>query len=55
MKNIAILMGGYSAEADVSLKSAATVVECLDKNKYRPFPILITKERWVYTDPKGQD
>ena len=55
MKNIAILMGGYSSEAEVSLKSAATVVECLDKNKYRPYPILIAKNRWVYTDPKGQE
>ena len=55
MKNIAILMGGYSSEAEVSLKSAATVVECLDKNKYRPYPILIAKDRWVYTDPKGQE
>ena len=48
-------MGGYSSEADVSLKSAATVVECLDKNKYRPYPILIAKDRWVYTDAQGQE
>ena len=55
MKNIAILMGGYSEEASVSLQSAATVVEFLDKSKYHPYPILITKDKWVYTNAKGEE
>ena len=55
MKNIAILMGGFSQEAAVSLQSAATVAEYLDKSKYRAYRILITKEKWVYTDTLGQE
>ena len=53
MKNIAILMGGFSQEAAVSLQSAATVAEYLDKSKYTAYRILITKEKWVYTDTLG--
>ena len=55
MKNIAILMGGFSQEAAVSLQSAATVAEYLDKSKYTAYRILITKEKWVYTDTLGQE
>jgi len=55
MKNIAVLMGGYSRESEVSLKSAATVVEHLDKSKYASYPILITKEKWVYVDSQNQE
>ena len=48
-------MGGFSQEAAVSLQSAATVAEYLDKSKYTAYRILITKEKWVYTDTLGQE
>ena len=51
MKNIAILMGGFSQEAAVSLQSAATVAEYLDKSKYTAYRILITKENGYIPTP----
>lgn len=45
---IGVLFGGRSAEHEVSLVSAASVINALDKNKYDILPIGITKEgRWV--------
>ncbi|MEW6407447.1 MAG: D-alanine--D-alanine ligase family protein [Patescibacteria group bacterium] len=41
---IAIIMGGKSSEHEVSLKSGRSVLENLDKRKYIPLPILITKK-----------
>lgn len=46
IKNIAVLMGGYSNEAEVSYKSGSVVVESLNKNKYRPYAVHITPEGW---------
>lgn len=40
---VAILLGGRSAEHEVSLKSAANVVKAIDKAVYDVVPILITK------------
>src|SRR5205809_720532 len=45
---IGILFGGRSGEHEISLLSAASVFQALDKNKYDAVPIGITKEgRWV--------
>jgi len=45
---VGILFGGRSGEHEVSLLSAASVVEAIDKKKYEVVPIGITKEgRWV--------
>tara|TARA_R110002073_G_scaffold53840_4_gene138858 strand:+ start:63914 stop:64885 length:972 start_codon:yes stop_codon:yes gene_type:complete len=46
-KNIAIIMGGYSSEVEISLKSGEVVFESLDKNKYNPFKVHILEEKWV--------
>lgn len=40
---IAILFGGCSEEHDVSIKSAAEIMKNLDRDKYDPIPIGITK------------
>lgn len=40
---VAILLGGQSAEHDVSVMSAGNVVKAIDKAKYDVVPILITK------------
>ncbi len=45
---VGILFGGRSGEHEVSLLSAASVLNAIDKNKFDVVPIGITKEgRWV--------
>lgn len=46
-KNIAVLMGGYSSEAQISIKSGATVVNSLDSDTYNIYTVHILKEAWV--------
>lgn len=53
-KNIAILMGGYSSEYKISVKSGNVVYKHIDRNLYNPFRIYITKEFWYYLDEKDQ-
>lgn len=55
MKNIAIIMGGYSSEFEISLKSGNVVYQYLDKNKYRGFRIHIFKRKWVYVDDSNNE
>lgn len=49
-KNIAVIMGGYSSEVEISLKSGQVVYQNLDKEKYNVYRILILKDKWVYVD-----
>ena len=45
---VGILFGGRSGEHEISLLSAASVLQALDKEKFEAVPIGITKEgRWV--------
>ena len=45
---VGILFGGRSAEHEVSLVSASSIIEALDRKKYVVFPIGITPEgRWL--------
>ena len=55
MKNIAIIMGGYSSEFEISLKSGNVVYQFLDKTKFNGFRIHILKEKWVYVDDLNQE
>lgn len=54
MKNIAVLMGGYSSEWQISMKSGAVIAEHLDRNLYNVFPIAILQEGWYYKDTSGK-
>ena len=45
-KNIAIVMGGYSSEAEISLKSGDVVYNSLDTNRYALYKVYILKDRW---------
>ncbi len=54
-KNIAIIMGGYSSEYKISLKSGNVVYETLDASKYTPYRIHIFKDKWVYVDTKNDE
>jgi D-alanine-D-alanine ligase len=55
MKNIAIIMGGYSSEYKISLISGNVVYEYLDKTKFNGFRIHIFKEKWVYVDHQNNE
>src|SRR5271165_5841148 len=45
---VGVLFGGRSGEHEVSLLSAASVLNAIDKNKYDVIPIGITKQgQWV--------
>jgi D-alanine-D-alanine ligase len=54
-KNIAIVMGGFSSEVNISLKSGNVVYNHLDKEKYTPFRVHILKEKWVALDDKANE
>lgn len=52
-KHIAVAMGGYSSEFQISLYSGAVVCNALDKAKYEVYPIHISKEGWFYVGDDG--
>ncbi|MCK0180560.1 D-alanine--D-alanine ligase [Flavobacteriaceae bacterium S0862] len=54
-KNIAIIMGGYSSEYEISLKSGNVVYESLDDTKYNIYRIHIFKNKWVYVDDNDNE
>jgi len=54
-KNIAIIMGGYSSEVHISIKSGNVVYNHLNKDKYNSFRVLILKEKWVALDAEENE
>lgn len=54
-KNIAIIMGGYSSEAGISIQSGNVVYKNLNKDKFNVFRILILREKWVYQDENERE
>ena len=48
-KNIALLLGGDSAEAVISMKSAGQVLQHLDIELYDVYPITIRRASWTYS------
>ena len=54
-KNIAIIMGGYSSEYKISLKSGNVVFQYLDKEKYNAYRIHIFKDKWVYVNDDNDE
>jgi D-alanine-D-alanine ligase len=52
-KNIAIIMGGYSSEAHISLQSGAVVYENLSTVLYNPYRVHIMEDDWTVLDKKG--
>jgi D-alanine-D-alanine ligase len=53
MKKIALVTGGYSGEAVISYKSATTIYNHLEKEKYQVYKIDISPSGWFYEDEKG--
>ena len=49
-RNIAVLMGGFSSEKDISIKSGNVIYNNIDRESYIPYKVIISKEKWVYLD-----
>ncbi|KKT18784.1 MAG: Ddl: D-alanine-D-alanine ligase [Candidatus Nomurabacteria bacterium GW2011_GWB1_43_7] len=46
--NLVVLMGGPSAEHDVSLATGKVILSALDKEKYNPIPVVVPKDgQWT--------
>jgi D-alanine-D-alanine ligase len=54
-KIVAIAMGGYSSEFEISLKSGSVVYDALDKNSYEVYKVHILEDRWYYILPDGSN
>lgn len=54
-KNIAIIMGGFSSEYEISLKSGNVVYQTLNNEKYAAFRIHVFEDKWVYVDDADQE
>ncbi|WBU89961.1 D-alanine--D-alanine ligase [Cellulophaga omnivescoria] len=54
-KNIAIIMGGYSNEYKISLKSGNVAYKHLDSNKFNLYRIHILKDKWVYVNSNNEE
>lgn len=49
-KNVAVVMGGYSDEYKVSLKSGQLIFESLDREIYDVYKVVILKDEWYFLD-----
>lgn len=52
-KTIALVTGGFSGEAVISYKSATTIGNNLDRDKFNVYKIDINSKGWFYDDEKG--
>tara|TARA_B100000795_G_scaffold269980_1_gene261587 strand:+ start:4644 stop:5633 length:990 start_codon:yes stop_codon:yes gene_type:complete len=54
-KIVAIAMGGYSSEFEISLKSGGVVYDAIDKNIYEVYKVHLLEDRWYYILPDGSN
>ena len=54
-KNIAIIMGGFSSEYKISLKSGNVVYHTLNKDLYNAYRIHIFKDKWVFVNDQNEE
>ena len=47
MKNIAVVMGGYSSEREISIKSGSIALQFLDQNLFNIYKIVIDNDGWI--------
>ncbi len=52
---IAVVMGGYSSELEISLQSGNVVYNHLSKLKFTPFKVHILKDKWVALDSENKE
>tara|TARA_B100001175_G_scaffold91670_1_gene77449 strand:- start:2859 stop:3845 length:987 start_codon:yes stop_codon:yes gene_type:complete len=53
-KNVAVLMGGYSSEHEISVLSGNTVFKNIDLNLYNPYKVIIDNDNWNLLDLKNK-
>lgn len=53
-KNIALVAGGYSGEYAISIKTAITIENNIDKSVYNVYKIILDKEHWSHQLADGQ-
>lgn len=53
-KNVAVVMGGYSDEYKVSLKSGQLIYDSLDRDQYNVYKVVILKDEWYFLDDRGE-
>ncbi|WP_294294478.1 D-alanine--D-alanine ligase [uncultured Chryseobacterium sp.] len=53
-KQVAVVMGGYSDEYVVSLKSGQLIYDSLDRNLYDVYKVVILKDEWYFLDENNQ-
>jgi len=51
-KHVAVVMGGYSDEYVVSLKSGQLIYDSLDRDLYNVYKVIILKDEWYFLDEK---
>ena len=54
MKKIALITGGYSGESVISYKSADTIKNNIDTEKWDCYLIDIHPDGWLYTTAAGE-
>lgn len=53
-KIVAVVMGGYSSEFEISLLSGKVVSDSLSKTNYEVYPVHITREGWYFKSESGE-
>lgn len=53
-KNIALVMGGFSGEHDISINSGCQVYDNLDHDKYNVYKIVVEREGWYWLTDQGE-
>lgn len=53
-KNVAVVMGGYSDEYVVSLKSGQLIYDSLDREKYNVYKVVILNDEWYFLSENGE-
>ena len=54
MKKVVVIEGGYSKEKTISIKSAKTVFDNLDRTKFFPTRVFIDENEWAAYDDDGR-
>lgn len=54
-KSVAVVMGGYSDEYVVSLKSGQLIYDSLDRDLYDVYKVVVLKEKWYFLDQNNKE
>ncbi|MDC8106656.1 MULTISPECIES: D-alanine--D-alanine ligase [Chryseobacterium] len=54
-KSVAVVMGGYSDEYVVSLKSGQLIYDSLDRNLYDVYKVVVLKDKWYFLDQNEKE